>query len=986
MCKYIKKMSKNFNKEQRTAVEHKEGPLLIVAGAGTGKTTVLIGRLEYLITNNLATADEILLLTFTEKAAGEMEDRALTVLPYGYVDLWINTFHGFCERILRDHALDIGLNPDFRLLNETDAWILVKKNLEMFDLDYYRPLGNPNKFIFEILKHFSRLKDEDIKPKDYLAYAEELRANQDGMMSGENATSQLEDELEVSRINELANAYHVYNKLLLDNSYLDFGDLIAYTIKLFKKRPNILAEYQKKFKYMMVDEFQDTNWAQYELIKILAKKRENLMVVGDDDQSIYKFRGASLSNIMQFKDDYPKAKEIVLNKNYRSGQNILDSAYNSISNNNPNRLEVKLGIKKILESKVEGKGDVTHCVFETEDEEVSWVVSKMLEIYQKEAEVKWSDFAILLRANSAADKYIKELARKNIPNVFVALRGLYYKPIILDCIAYLKLLDNYHESSALYRVLNMDVFKVGYQDIVSINKFAKRKVWSLYEALKNINAVSDVSPESVVNINNLMQLIDKHSKLVQDQKPSKIFVQFVWEAGLNKKDPDKYQDYYSYLNQFYQKIKKFEGTMEDARLKDFTEQMDMEMEAGETGGLRLEYEDAEVVKVMTVHASKGLEFDYVFIPDLVDKRFPTISRKEKISIPEKIVKEVLPDSKNVHIEEERRLFYVAMTRAKKGLFLLSAKDYGGAREKKESIFLGEIDINKQSFCIEKQEKETTNDLLDDINEIKFGDKQKLEARKYKMPVRFSFSQIEAFANCPLQYKFNFLLKIPVPQKSVFIFGRVMHNVLKVFLERTILISGQQGLFDTAENQEIEKPSYEDLKQIFKEYWQDDGFDTKEEREDYHKKGLGIIKMFYEDLEKNGWPEILMLEKAFSLKINNYIFKGAIDRIDKLEDGTVEIMDYKTGNPKEKLDYRNKRQLLLYKIAVEEVFGLKVSKLSFYYLENCQKLSFEAKDKDLDKLKQDILKTIEEIKKGEFLPNPGPLCQYCDFRTICEFRK
>ena len=272
------------------------------------------------------------------------------LLPMGYVDLWVSTFHSFCERILRDHALDIGLSPDFTLLDETDQAILMREHLEQFDLSYYRPLGNPTKFVSSLIKHFSRCKDEAIRPEEYLKYAEKLRLDLD-QVHGRKKHSQDEDKdeiVEVDRINEIANAYHTYQQLLFQKGSLDFGDLITQTLYLFQQRPKILERYRKQFEYILVDEFQDTNWAQYELVKLLAAPQNNLTVVGDDDQSIYKFRGASVANILAFKTDFPKAKEVVLTQNYRSTQNILDLAYDFIQANNPNRLEVQLGNTPLL--------------------------------------------------------------------------------------------------------------------------------------------------------------------------------------------------------------------------------------------------------------------------------------------------------------------------------------------------------------------------------------------------------------------------------------------------------------------------------------------------------------------------------------------------------------------------------------------------------------------------------------------------------------
>ncbi len=980
----MSELLKNLNKQQKKAVIHDQGPLLIVAGAGTGKTTVLINRLAYLILEKKIKQDSILLLTFTEKAAGELEERADLMLPYGYVDNWISTFHSFAEKILRDYGLDIGLNPSFKLLTQTEQWVFIKKNLDKFDLDYYKPMGNPNKFISELIKHFSRLKDENISPVEYLEYSKKI-----------DNDSEIEDE-EKNRQRELSQAYLTYSKLMLENNYLDFGDLIFYVLKLFKDRKNILKYYQNKFEYIMVDEFQDTNLAQYELIKLLSKTHNNLTVVGDDNQAIYKFRGASLSNILQFKDDYKEAVEIILNENYRSKQEILDRSYQLIQENNPNTLEYKLKISKELKAKnpfyidKKDKEAVSFYTLENQEEELSFVCEKIKEIKANNKEAQYSDFAILVRANDTADAYVKELSRNNIPNQFMSWRGLYYKPIILDILAYFRLLDNYHESSALYRVLNMDVFKVSHLDLVAINKMANRKAWSLYESLQNIEQIKNISSASVVNIKKLLFLIKTHSDLVSKQSPSQLFLKFAYDSEMLKSfDFDKDVEIFSYLNQFYKKIKSLEETEADLKLKDFLTAIDLELEAGETGSLKLDFIDNDSVKIMTVHGAKGLEFKYVFIVNLVDKKFPTINRSEKISIPEEIVKEKEVSSGDIHLEEERRLFYVAVTRAKDKLFLTAAKDYGGAREKKPSRFIQELGV--KNIIESKIKLSEKNEFLKDLH---FKNSQKIEKKsednnKLPLPEKFSFSQLAAYNTCPLQYKFAFILKIPAStDKSSLIFGRVMHNVLYNFLlpslsERTL---AQGNLFPLSDKDKIEIFSLNRLKELFKEFWQEDGYKNKEEREKYKQKGLEAINIFYENFKKDEKKETVFLEKRFSFKIKGDIIKGAIDRVDMLADGSLEIIDYKTGNPKDKLVWNDKKQLILYQLFLEEFLEKKVSRLSYYYLENGEKLSFIPKEKEIDKLKTEIIKEISEIKKQNFIPKPSPLCAFCDFNKICEFKQ
>ncbi|MBI3443510.1 UvrD-helicase domain-containing protein, partial [Candidatus Woesebacteria bacterium] len=430
-----------LNEEQQKAVKHGGGPLLIIAGAGTGKTTVITERIKYLILGKKAKPDEILALTFTEKAAREMEERVDIAMPYGYTQMWISTFHSFCDRILRQEALHIGLDPRYKLMTEAEAVQLIRNNLFKFDLNYFRPLGNPTKFIDGMLQHFSRLQDEDVTPSDYVAWVN-LK------FKIKNLKLSDEEKIERAKYKELASAYKTYDELKVKNGLMDFGDLIVKTLKLFRVRPNVLKQYQEQFKYILIDEFQDTNYAQNELAILLAKTHptshkasrgeENITVVGDDDQSIYRFRGAAVSNIVQFRKNFPKAKIVTLVKNYRSTQEILDRAYDLIQHNNPDRLE---SIEKIDKKLIAVAGSKQHVAggeiqfihadrVENEADEAAKVIKRLSD----EEKYKWSDFAILVRANNHSEPFMRALSRQAIPYQFLGPGRLFRQPEVVDLI------------------------------------------------------------------------------------------------------------------------------------------------------------------------------------------------------------------------------------------------------------------------------------------------------------------------------------------------------------------------------------------------------------------------------------------------------------------------------------------------------------------------------------------------------------------------
>ncbi|EKD32997.1 MAG: hypothetical protein ACD_76C00106G0038 [uncultured bacterium] len=968
----------NLNENQKEAVLHKNGPLMILAGAGTGKTTVITRRIAWLISNGFAKPEEILALTFTEKAAEEMEERVDQLLPIGYIDIQISTFHSFCEKILRDCGAEIGLASDFKLMTELGAWLITRQNFDKFKLDYYKPMGNPTKFLKGLLKHISRAKDENVSPDDYIKFAESIKADSDSNNSDESATE------ESKRICELADFYHSYQRILQENDSVDFGDLIMYALLLFKKRPRVLEQYRNKFEYILVDEFQDTNWAQYELIKMLASPKNNLTVVGDDDQSIYKFRGASLSNILSFENDYKDAKRVILTDNYRTLQNILDRAYDFIQQNNPNRLEVRVkgsGISKKLVSSRQGNGIVEHIHAKTIDEEASSVIKRMLELKNKD--VSWGDFCILARANDTAMPFISELEKNGIPFQFLALKGLYSKPVIIDSFSVLRIADNPHDSPSFYRILCHNMYSLPSKDIATILNEANKKARSIFEVLEIGQyslPIEKSTHEKITKILNDMRIVSEFAKT---KKASEAFVLATKQFGIvdfvaSQEDKEIYEQF-RHLQQFYERIKDFESRALDASLHNFLQEYAIELASGEDGSVKSDItQGPDTVKIMTVHGSKGLEFKYVFVVSLIDQRFPSVAKTDAIPLPESLIKECTQEG-NMHLEEERRLFYVALTRARDGVFLTSASEYGGARKRKLSRFLTEL-----GFKSAPNEQDSVGIFEEDesATEIK-------QVFEYSVPKHFSFTQLAAYTKCPLQYKFAHVFHIPVFGKFQMSYGKSVHSVFeklfKLILERSSVKQGELFSGVNSASNEI-KITDKEFDEILNSSWIDEWYPDRKASELYFDKYKKTLIKYYESLKENK-PNTIAVEVPFTVKIGACVIKGQIDRIDAVEGG-VEIIDYKTGSPKtiDGLAKEDKRQLFLYQIAASEILGLKPVKLTYFYTEDSTCVSFIGKDKDIDELKETVKETIAEIKKCKFKATPGFQCQFCDFKDICDERQ
>jgi len=984
-----------LNKEQLQAVKYNKGPLLIIAGAGTGKTSVIVEKIKYLVKKKIAGPEQILALTFTEKAASEMEERVDKAMPYGYFQMNISTFHAFADQVLKENCFQIGLSPSYRLMTEAETIMFLKQNLFLFNLKYFRPLGNPNKFLETLLQHFSRLRDEDISPEEYIRWAKVQSSKSKIQISDLN-----EEKIEKQKYMELAIAYQTYQKLKIKEGIMDFADLVYYLLQLFRKRPNVLKHYQHQYSCVLVDEFQDTNISQYLLVKLLCPPKLNphLTVVGDDSQAIYKFRGASISNIIAFMKDYKKAKQITLKNNYRSNQTILDSAYKLIKNNDPDTLEFKLGISKNLvatKNKLQTTSYEPSTNFyladsvEDESDNVSKIILQLSKTY------KYSDIAILVRANNQSEPFVKSLMRVGIPFQFLGPGTLYKQPEVKDLIAYLKILYNLEDSPSLFRLLYMDIYSIDKKDVSLLLTFSKKISLHLFLAMeiylsffeKNLTRsefeiykpyLPLLKSETKQKLLKIYKMIVKHLGLLKTNTAGQILYYFLENSGLLVKltnySTESQEKIAINISNFFNKLKIFESEHEDASVFTVVDFINMSIEMGESPLVsKTDISSYNAVNILTVHSAKGLEFPIVFLVNLTEERFPTRHRKEIISIPEVLIKEILPIG-DYHIEEERRLFYVGLTRAKDKVFLSSSKFYGeGKRQRKISRFvietLGEETINKQT-TIKKEEKSQLS--IFDFKTTKQIDKLATANNELQTIKKFSFSQLNSFKTCPLQYKYQYVFKIPTTATAAETFGITIHKTLQNFYSEFLI------------NKKINKKR---LLKIYEKTWIPIGYSSIVHENKIKNEGKKILINFFNKFHSSDL-KILGLEKLFKIKIAEDIFlTGKIDRIDKISTSEVEIIDYKTGKKPNERELVKSLQLTIYAMAAHDknLLNKKLGdiNLTFHYLQIPEKITLKKNNDDLIKTRENIVNMVHEIRKNNFFANPGKHCDFCSFKIICE---
>jgi DNA helicase-2/ATP-dependent DNA helicase PcrA len=604
---------KDLNPAQKEAVDYCSGPLLILAGAGSGKTRVLTYRIAYLIGVKKIKPQKILAVTFTNKAAGEMKERVEKLLGKAGIGVWVSTFHSWCAQTLRREAHHIGYSRNFSIYDQDDQRSVIKKCMEELEI-------SPKKLSPDAIgNRISSAKDKLINWQDF--------------------SSETEDFFEEN----VAKVYRIYQGKLEQANAFDFDDLIMKTVELFHKQPKVLERYHNRFEHILVDEYQDTNHAQYVLVNLLASKNKKICVVGDEDQSIYGWRGADINNILDFEKDYPDAKVIKLEQNYRSTQVILSAAGAVVQNNKSRK-------GKVLYTKMEGGERVRLLILENEHQEAEALVNQIQELVQQD-DYSLSDFVILYRTNAQSRVLEQKLRDNGMPYVIVGGLRFYERKEVKDILAYLKVLVNPLDDLSLRRIINVPTRGIGAQTVAKIDRFRLHNNISLIEAIKKAGSIEGLSPRSKKLIGGFSRMLDEFSALKEKFPADELAEQIAERTGylgdLRKEKTVEAENRIENVKELINAIAEFYERSEQPTLEGFLEEVSLITD------IDLWDERKDAVTLMTLHAAKGLEFRTVFIAGLEEGLFPLSRSLESLS----------------ELEEERRLFYVGMTRAKERLFI-----------------------------------------------------------------------------------------------------------------------------------------------------------------------------------------------------------------------------------------------------------------------------------------------------------------------------
>lgn len=962
-----------LNKEQKGAVEIIDTPLIVIAGPGTGKTTLITEKIDYLINKKNITSDEILAITFTQKAAQEMSERVEIKFS---IPFSAKTFHEFCLDIIEEFESKISeIDKDYNLLDESGQLLFFIENMSQFKFSSIEIKNNSNQIAYELSRLISKLKDFGISLNNL-------------------------EKVQFKDLNEkvdIFTAFSKYEKYKKENNFIDFADTHLLVLNLLNSNKEILETLKKRYKYILVDEFQDTNKVQLDIIKLLATN--NITIVGDSKQSIYSFRGANYKNLDEFKSHFKNFKEIYLHKNYRSSKEVLDSI---------NKVILDLSDKnECLKSNSKELGNVNLIESKSEKSQQTYLLEKITKIKEENPN---ATIGVLCRRKIETILIGSFLSDFGVEYSVAEINDYFNKEIVQTIIKTLEVIEKPKEAnSQLFQLLS--TLNVRDETIKKISRKASLNEKSIYNVLQKEN-LCDYEDEAAL----IGEFTNKLNKLIELKNTNfnlrGLILELLTSFNLYEKSiiANSKQNL-KILNLFVDFTEKFTRIYNSNDLSKFLSVCQL------SKNLNLSFETEEIksnLEILTIHQSKGKEFDYVFIPYINERRFPTTFKNNLFSTP-------FDFSRDEFLNEEERLFFVAISRAKKELHLIFVKRYSDNKlDSKQSIFLPLLEKDSISYSkeISDIDFETKNDLKIEIlkkienlvleNQFDLAKKQldilksiygkkdltsfmgdvSSEVEKYNKLVSkkeekneieeriYSVSQIQVYESCPKKYSYQYIYKIPTQPKHYFDFGTSMHTALE-YLSMD---------FDKNYSKEIlfaRGISY------LRKNWISKAYESSEQEKEYLQKGTQAIKDYIDsELElREDNREILEREKRFVIDIEGRKFQGVIDRIDKVKD-SFEILDYKTSNSMEdEKNLTSNTQLLVYSMAIKELYKKYPQKIGLWYLIHNKIKSVLFEEKNIEIAKEKILNLIKGIESENFNATPSFFsCKFCDFNTICKDSK
>ena len=978
---------------QREAIEHVHGPMLVIAGAGTGKTTVLTQRVATLIREGHARPDEILALTYTDNSAAEMLARVRSELegPAGTsagtsIDgLQACTFHAWCNGLLQRRGCG------FDVLDDKDLWVFLRRRIRDLRLKHFVRAANVGQFLDSLLDFMRRCQDELVGPAEYLQYVQRLERGEVPLPRVAKAKKQadLEDAEILERCREIARVFAAVEDMLREKNLGTFGHMITRAYQLLKGDPVLLEEERRRTRFSLVDEFQDANFAQAEILSLLAGAEANVFAVGDPDQAIYQFRGASSEAFTLFARNFPAARVVVLGKNRRSLSPILRCAFGIVNDNPPvfPKTSLQTGcaisyqrtpLESLRDEDSKAKGDTAEAPLveiitwrdrEVEAADLARRIQKKHKDEQKDKSKaqrsRWSDFAVLYRQHGNRDELVHEFVERGIPFSIEGLDVL-DTPEVRDVVACLSAAVSPNDAASLFRVAALPQFGINPVELRAGMRAVRRQELDLRSVLERLAGGPAV-----------LQSVEKeHLEVERDGVRADDAVRGVIRHFELPRSP-LVATFLSFVEAWHEK-----AIAEAGSPAEFLEYLDYFVQARGTIALPRSAEDA--VQLLTAHAAKGLEFQHVAIIRGSSVSFPTSYHEPLIAFPAELRRSsaICPDGsssyrpaddKTLHEEEERRLFYVAMTRAKDTLAIYA--NQGKSRtDPKPTKFLREFMVRPDTrrFWTTHSAAAVQDDLFA-AEEQRFALQQSNVAAWLLMDPSANFaaglsaSAIEIYEECPLRFKLEREWNLPRDVSAALHYGAAMHGVLRTF-------------YDAQRYQR--EISDDDLLEQFRSALASAGIADRYQYDLYRGQGLEQLRQFVECARRDPAPEVIETESRFEMQIGAAKVTGRVDRIDRTGADTVAIVDYKTGKPKSQEDADRSLQLSLYALAARETLGKRADRLIFHNLENNAAVCTARNDAQLDEAKLRVLKVADGIAKGRFEADPGYHCSYCPYRNLC----